>query len=61
VCASRLGPAFRRAIVSSASGLPGRNALREKEIVEVSHTDEWYGAPEALKAIREQVYGIVDA
>ena len=57
VCASRLGPAYRRAIVSPDSGLPERIALREKEIVEVSHTDEWYGAPEALKA--EKVGGVV--
>ena len=57
VCASRLGPAYRRAIASPDSGLPERIALREKEIVEVPHTDEWYGAPEALKA--EKVGGVV--
>ena len=57
VCASRLGPAYRRAIVSPDSGLPERIALREKEIVEVPCTDEWYGAPEALKA--EKVGGVV--
>ena len=57
VCSSRLGGDYRRAIASSDSGLPERIALREKEIVEVTSTDEWYGAPEALKA--EEVGGAV--
>ena len=57
VCSSRLGQAYRRAITSPDSGLPERIALREKEIVEVPCTDEWYGAPEVLKA--EKVGGAV--
>ena len=57
ICSSRLGQAYRRAIASPDSGLPERIALREKEIVEVPHTDEWYGAPEVLKA--EKVGGVV--
>lgn len=57
ICSSRLGQAYRRAITSPDSGLPERIALREKEIVEVPYTDEWYGAPEVLKA--EKVGGVV--
>ena len=50
VCSSQVGQAYRRATISPDSGLPERIALREKEIVEVPHTDEWHGAPEVLKA-----------
>ncbi len=57
VCSSRLGGDYRRAVASSDSGLPERIALREREIVEVASTDEWYGAPEALRA--EEVGGAV--
>ena len=57
ICSSRLGQDYRRAITSPDSGLPERIALREKEIVEVLYTDEWFGAPEVLKA--EKVGGVV--
>ena len=50
VCSSRVGGAYRGAIVSPDSGLPERIAIREKEIVEVPFTEQWYGAPEVLKA-----------
>ena len=50
VRSSRVGGAYRSAVASPDSGLPERIALREKEIVEVPHADEWRGAPEVLKA-----------